>query len=67
MKTLESAMTVSGSFDGKRDSKSHLLRKSSDDWGNRLESTLRRGLIQRMYGLGILSMAGLSRVAVAGS
>ena len=60
-------MTVSGSFDGKRDSKSHLLRKSGDDWGNRLESTLRRRLIQGMYGLGILSMTGLSRVAVAGS
>jgi hypothetical protein len=67
MKTLESIMTVSGSFDGKMDSKSHLLRKSSDDWVNRLESTLRRRLIQGMYGPGILSMTGLSRVEVVES
>ena len=62
MRTLESAMTVSVSFDARRDSRSLLLRKSSDDWGDRVENTLRRSLIQGVYGPGILSMTGLSKV-----
>ena len=67
MRTLESAMTVSGSFDYRRDSRSLLLRKSSDDRGNPLDGTRRSHPIQGMYGRGILSMTGNSKEAVARS
>ena len=67
MKTIESLMIESGRFVGKKGSWFHLQRKSSGDWGNPLDGTRRRRPILGMYGLGILSMIGHSKEAVAGS
>ena len=64
---MESAMIDSERCVGKKGSWFHHQRKSSGDWGNPLEGTRRRHPIMDMHGLGILSMTGLSRDAVAGS
>jgi hypothetical protein len=60
-------MIESDRFADKKDLWFRLQRKSSGDWGNPQAGTHRRPLILNMYGLGILSMTGLSKEAVAGS
>ena len=67
MRTIESVVIESGRFVGKKGSWFLLQRESSGDWGIPRDGTRRRHPILDMYGLGILSMTGLSKEAVAGS
>ena len=67
MRAIKSAMIESDRFGDKKGSWFHLQRKSSGDWGNPLGDTCKRPPILDMYGLGISSMSGLSKEAVAGS
>lgn len=67
MSIVKSAMIGSDRFGDKKGFWFHLQRKSNGNWGNPLDGTHRRPPILDMHGLGILSMTGLSREAVAGS